>query len=511
MSITEAIANAQTRVSAVYDKCQEKGATLPETKNLANLPATIDTIPTGGGADVVNAYVAGVSLWKPIYGGDVHGGEWDSSWVSDVDVLLTKVKYQATTSETLSPDIRLYYINENGWVINNSNDRYDIVNGVVDASTKFDYTNNLYSVNHLPLFFKNGNTYGFLSTTSMTITSSSTGYMDTYSYENSKRITVWSSNMNYRTFFLDFGYATSLRGGKLILINDDFSTTEITLNNLTSDVYAYERCFVAGNKDRFWVLSIQSDGTTGKLIEFNESGDTYIPTLLSTQTVDTSAFSTPQGSIFLGSKQVISTDNGFVAHVLHQNGYIKFDINTQNSSESLVTFNAYPQGILNSIGSRTIYKIQCFYDNTFSLDLSEGTTLICGFDESSYEPIIQEIVEPFIIEGDTNIYHRNFSERKMYWIQAENPLAPISSNPWGLYTATRATVDWLAVPREQNRWNTTVLTGVVRKDAQTAKPVFDETDRRVIEVETTIKDRASTMVWEGNWTKEDLDKVNGLG
>ena len=477
MSIADALNEVKLKISAVYTKCSEKGATLPEIQNLENLPATIDTVKSGGG-DVVNAYVAGVTLGEPTLNAEV----------SDVDVLLTKVKYQATTSETLSPNIRLYYINENGWVLDNIQNRYDIVNGVVDASTKFDHTTGVYTVNHLPLFFKNGNAYGFLSTTNMKITNASTGYMDTYSYETSKRISVWSSNMNTRTFFLDFGYARSLSGCRLESINDDLSTTTINLNDLTSDIYANGHCFVAGNKDRFWVLSIQSNGTTGKLIEFNESGDTYVPTLLSTQTVDTSAFSIPQGSIFLVSKQVISTDTGFVAHVLHRNGYIKFDINTQNSSESIVTFNAYPQGILNSIGSRTIYKIQCFYDNTFSLDLSEGTTLICGFDESSYEPIIQEIVEPFIIEGDTNIYHRNFSERKMYWIQANSPLAPLSSNPWGLYTATRATVNWLAVPREQNRWNTTVLTGVIRKDAQTATPVFDETDRRVIEVETTIKD-----------------------
>lgn len=504
MSIADALNEAKIKISAVYTKCSEKGATLPEIQNLENLPATIDTVKSGGG-DVVNAYVSGVTLAKPTLNAD--GTTIETSDVSDVDVLLTKVKYQATTSETLSPDIRLYYINENGWVLDNTQNRYDIVNGVVDASTQFDHTTGIYTVAHLPLFFKNGNAYGFLSTTNMRITNASTGYMDTFSYETSKRITVWSSNMNTRTFFLDCGYVQSLQGCALILINDDLSTTGINLNDLTSDIYSRGYCFVVGNKDRFWVLSIQSDGTTGKLIEFNENGDTYVPTLLSTQTVDTSALSMPQGSVFLGSKQVINTDNGFVAHVLHQNGYIKFDINTQNGSESLVTFNAYPQRILDFIGSRTVYKLQCFYDNTFSLDLSDGTTLICGFDEINYEPVIQEVVEPFIIEGDTNIYHRNFSGRKMYWIQANSPLAPLSSNPWGLYTATRATVDWLAVPREQNRWNTTVLTGVIRKDAQTAKPVFDETGRRLVEVETTLKDELPSVDLEFDWTIEDYNKV----
>ena len=505
MSIADALNEVKIKISDVYTKCSEKGATLPDIQNLENLPATIDTVKSGGG-DVVTAYVSGVTLAKPTL--NAGGTTIETSDVSDVDVILTKVGYQLTRSETLSPDIRLYYINENGWVLDSSQNRYDIVNGVVDASTKFDHTTSLYSVKHLPLFFKNGNVYGFLSTTTMTITSASTGYMDTYSYENSKRITVWSSNMNTRTFFLDFGYATSFRGCALVLIKDDLSTTGIDLSSLSSDIYSYDggNCYVAGLESKFWVLSRQSNGT-GKLIEFVKNGDTYIPTLLSTQAINTSALSMPQGSIFVASKQVISTDNGFVAHVLHQNGYIKFDVNTQNSSESIVTFNAYPQAILDFIGSRTVYKIQTFYDGTFSLDLSDGITLICGFIGDDYEPVIQDVVEPFIIEGDTNIYHINFSERKMYWIQANSPLAPISSNPYGLYNATKATVDWLAVPRKQNRWNTTVLTGVIRQSAQTAKPKFDETNRRVIDVETAIKAELPSVDVEFDWTIEDYNKV----
>jgi len=482
MSIATAIENAQNKINSIYTKLEEAGVEVPEDKNLDNLALTIETVGTGGGGDTVGVYMSGITLATPTSGG------------RDKQVLLTKVGYQLIRSETLSPNIRLYYINENGWVLDSSQNRYDIVNGVVDASTKFDHTNGIYSDAHLPLFFKNGNAYGFLSTTSMTITSASTGYMDTYSYETSKRLNTWSSNMNTRTFFLDFGWAESRAGCSLTTINDDLSETDIKLNNLTSDIYASGHCFVAGLESKFWVLSIQSNGT-GKLIQFVKNGDTYVPTLLSTQTVDVSALSMPQGSIFLASKQVISTDTGVVAHTLHKNGYIKFDINTQNSSESFVTFNTYPQGILDFIGNRTIYKIQCFYDNTFSLDLSDGTTLICGFGGDNYEPVIQEVVEPFIIDGDTNIYHINFSERKMYWIQANTPLAPISANPWGAYNSTKATVDWLAIPREKNRWNTSVLTGVIRYDEQIKDPVYDETGRRVVNIETAIAD---DTVYPGN-------------
>lgn len=55
MSIADAIVNAQNKIKAAYDKCKEKGAILPNEKNLANLPSTIDTIQ--GGGDVVPVYV----------------------------------------------------------------------------------------------------------------------------------------------------------------------------------------------------------------------------------------------------------------------------------------------------------------------------------------------------------------------------------------------------------------------------------------------------------------------
>lgn len=457
MSIADAIKQVKAKIDNVYKVLEEAGAVIPEDKNLDNLQLTIESKP---GGETVMAYNTVTDI------------------VEGKKVLLTNVGYTLSGSDTLSPNVRLYYINENGWAIDEWIDRYDIVNGIIDTTTRADYPSSIYGVNHLPLFFKNGNAYGFLSTTSMTITSSSAGYMDTFSYETSKRIAVWA-NANTRTFFLDFGYATSYRGCDLTIINDDLSTTAIDLSNLSSDIYYYDggNCYVAGDKDIFWVLSRQSNGT-GKLIEFVKNGDTYTATLLATQAISTSALSMPQGSIFVASKQVISTDTGFVAHTLHKNGYIKFNI---NSSESVVTFNAYPQGILDFIGNRTVYKIQCFYDGTFSLDLSEGTTLICGFGGDNYEPIILEVVEPFIIEGDSNVYHRNFSERKMYWIQADKPLASLSSNPCGPFNADKAITDWVALNPISQRFNSTVLTGFLTGESTV------ENGRQLVEVKTVTK------------------------
>lgn len=50
MSIATAITNLQGRVESAYDKIEERGGTLPQVLNTANLPDAIDSIPSGGGS-----------------------------------------------------------------------------------------------------------------------------------------------------------------------------------------------------------------------------------------------------------------------------------------------------------------------------------------------------------------------------------------------------------------------------------------------------------------------------
>ena len=59
MSITTAIQNAQEKIANSYSAVREKGGTVPETQNLANLPEAIRSISgsageTGDIIDVVN-------------------------------------------------------------------------------------------------------------------------------------------------------------------------------------------------------------------------------------------------------------------------------------------------------------------------------------------------------------------------------------------------------------------------------------------------------------------------
>lgn len=61
MSIATAIQAAQGKVAAAYSKCNDKGATMPQTQDLANLANTIDSIQQGGGGnwliDVLSSYI----------------------------------------------------------------------------------------------------------------------------------------------------------------------------------------------------------------------------------------------------------------------------------------------------------------------------------------------------------------------------------------------------------------------------------------------------------------------
>lgn len=59
MTIASAITAAQGRVADAYTSVSTMGGTLPATQNLTNLPAAIESIPTGGGGDTI--YLANAS------------------------------------------------------------------------------------------------------------------------------------------------------------------------------------------------------------------------------------------------------------------------------------------------------------------------------------------------------------------------------------------------------------------------------------------------------------------
>ena len=121
-NIADAITAAQGRVADCYTAISNKGGTLPQTQNLANMPTAIGSIPTGGGASTK-------------YGATVDNflGNVDANGVlqipSQVDLVFTGVKevaanvfqYAFSTNKTVKsisfPDLEsltkkrsLYYI-----------------------------------------------------------------------------------------------------------------------------------------------------------------------------------------------------------------------------------------------------------------------------------------------------------------------------------------------------------------------------------------------------------------
>ena len=57
MAIADTIQSIKTHTQNAYTKIGEKGGTVPTNKNLENLSSSIESIPAGGGTDMLQARV----------------------------------------------------------------------------------------------------------------------------------------------------------------------------------------------------------------------------------------------------------------------------------------------------------------------------------------------------------------------------------------------------------------------------------------------------------------------
>ena len=71
MSIVSEINRINTNIANAYSKCNEKGATMPQTQNSSNLASTIDSISSGGGADLSDYFTSTISSGTQTVGGYV--------------------------------------------------------------------------------------------------------------------------------------------------------------------------------------------------------------------------------------------------------------------------------------------------------------------------------------------------------------------------------------------------------------------------------------------------------
>lgn len=79
MSISSEITRINQNIASAYTACNNKGATMPQTQNSANLAATITSITTGGG--VTNAKCFPKTIAEDVIGGN---GEFNPEGDADI-------------------------------------------------------------------------------------------------------------------------------------------------------------------------------------------------------------------------------------------------------------------------------------------------------------------------------------------------------------------------------------------------------------------------------------------
>lgn len=115
MSIASEVQRIKTNIANAYDKCEEKGATMPDNKNSANLASTIETISSGGGGvtrgswQVPSSYIA---LEKAMTGTD----NYLEALRDVIDASLTPSSREYNTNVgamgfVLPPDVYSYTVN----------------------------------------------------------------------------------------------------------------------------------------------------------------------------------------------------------------------------------------------------------------------------------------------------------------------------------------------------------------------------------------------------------------
>ena len=109
MAIIDEVEIYRTNLASAYNVAESKGATIPENRNMENLPPTIASIPTGGGGGA-SEYVR-PSDWLPIPAMDGTKDEiyiLNGVGVKDYNIITFKLSGNGTidwgdgTSETVS-------------------------------------------------------------------------------------------------------------------------------------------------------------------------------------------------------------------------------------------------------------------------------------------------------------------------------------------------------------------------------------------------------------------------
>lgn len=458
MSINDKFTYLQQTKEKIKTAIQNKGVDVSDADTFRSYAEKIALIEGGGsGGDTTWAYHLGQAV-----AGD--------------KVMLTKVNSLVTPDDAFCNGFRPCLI-FNGYAYGVEGEassiyfskRRQIVNGVIDSSVT-----DTISTSSQPFGNVSQKTiYGLNGTVAFDIATSDFNTHVSSIIVNGTNVKN-SSVSNVRAFFCEksvIGLDNSSGSSNSVV---DYETgTETSTGILARGLYSF--AFEDSTGEFVYIVrNFQPTNSSYKaLCKYTKATGTYEELSESTFIVNTNAVLNTRSQLFLQTKDC--------KYLLNVNAYIVLDV-----ENNTFTFNDYPPVILNEIGDRTIYCMQVFYDGYFSIQLSDGTTLMCKYTNSMDDVEIKEIIEPIIIEGDETIYQRHFSPDRMYWvnrpvrISGVTQAVPLANNPAGPYKAKEATSDYVAYTPSKDRFNSTVLTGFLTGDTKT------EDGRQMIEVKTAL-------------------------
>lgn len=464
MSINDKFTYLQQTKEKIKTAIQNKGVDVSDADTFRSYAEKIALIEGGGsGGDTTWAYHTGQAV-----AGD--------------KVMLTKVNSLVTPDDAFCNGFRPYVIMD-GYAYGRSSDdtstwntaynkRRQIVNGVIDSSnseTISTTTQHASATNKTPHYGLNGSVLAEIR------------YQDTSSYVPFTRIVdanflkgiahynpSWSSNRSWV-----FGENVAI-----VVANGSARSQFYSYSTMSLSDYLRATSQAIGFEDKngeylYLINTIKSTSLALYKININTLEEEALPkpTIIFNQDYD----------VIEAQRILLQTKD--YKYLLHAKGYVDLDI-----ENNTFTFNEFPPVILNEMGDRTLYCMQVFYDGYFSIQLSDGTTLMCKYTNSMEDVEIKEIIEPIIIEGDETIYQRHFSPDRMYWVNepiylssnGTYPAVPLANNPAGPYKAKEATSDYVAYTPSKDRFNSTVLSGFLTGETK------DEDGRKMVEVKTAL-------------------------
>jgi hypothetical protein len=443
--------------NAIKIALQSKGVDIDSDTPFSSYVDKIAEIDSGNTGSYIKAY----------YDGEV---------VKDKKVFLTKAGYQLSGSENLSPNPQLSFVTEDGWAGSVSSTytfslflvsyyKYDIINGGVDLSTykRFDKSDGAAQSSYqvvLPHYFYNGRIFCEIPSE----------YYPRTPYEAT---TVLYSYDACRCFYYGVRGNESYYLESCIVSQD---SNRFYLCMVSEDVMSTYRTETSFGGNRFWF-----ENENNELIIIYEEADGWKKSIVSVvdgviqisdgEPVTVNNYTNTASNLYYQIKDFTSP----ILRLVSPRHYIEYnretnEITFKNYSSDDISF----QPLMQAIENVGVYKMQVYYDGTFSFDMNDGYTYFCEFSEETGELTLICVINPFVVSGDDFVYHRTYTNTRMYWYfrtgvldsSSRKKYPPSGSYHIGTFNALASETNWLAFDFSSTRFNSTVNMGYLTGDVE---------------------------------------------